>query len=92
MGFDQIEHKKLTSLVKMTNVFKANGTSYAYYILPTSHLQSYNLPTYQPTYLDVIPTYPPMHPPTYYLPTYFDVLPPCTYLLPYPPTYNLCTY
>jgi hypothetical protein len=58
------------------------------YLLPTSHLQFYNLPTYPPTYLDVIPTYylpthlliylptyPPTHPPTYLLqPTYLIIL------------------
>jgi hypothetical protein len=74
MGFSQIEHKKLTSLVKMTNVFQANGTSYAYYTL-ISHLPFIIL---QPTYLL---SHPCTHPHT----TYLDVLPICTYLLPYPP-------
>ncbi len=74
MGFNQIEHKKLTSLVKMTNVFQANGTSYAYYIL-ISYLP---LTILQPTYLL---THPCTHPHT----TYLDVLPICTYLPPYPP-------
>jgi hypothetical protein len=70
--FIQIEHKKLTSLIKMANVLKANGTSYVYYV-PTSHLPFTILqPTYlltnPPTYLYVIPTYQPTNPPTY-LPT-----------------------
>ncbi len=78
---NQIEHKKLTSIVKMTNVLQSNGTSYAYYI-PTSYLP---LTILQPTYLL---TYPPTHPPTYYLGIYLDVLP--TYLLTYlSTTYNL---
>jgi len=74
MGFSQIEHKKLTSLVKMTNVFQANGSSYVYYIL-ISYLP---LTILQPTYLL---THPCTHPHT----TYLDVLPTCTYLPPYPP-------
>jgi hypothetical protein len=61
--FSQIEHKKLTSLVKMTNVLQSNGTSYVYYIptsdLPFTILQPTYLPTNPPTYLDVIPTHPP---------------------------------
>ena len=75
MGFSQIEHKKLTSLVKMTNVLYSNGTSYAYYIhasyLPLTILQLTYLPTNPPTYLYVIPTYPPTHPLiSYNLPTF----------------------
>jgi hypothetical protein len=53
------------------------------YLPPTSHLQFYNLPTNQPTYLNVLPIYQPTHPPAYlqtiYLPTYLDEL--LTYLL-----------
>ncbi len=51
----------------------------AYYI-PTSHLQSYNLPTYQLIYLGILLTYPSTHPPAY-----LSVL--HIYLLTYPPTY-----
>jgi hypothetical protein len=77
------------------------------YLPPTSHLQSYNLPTNPPTYLDVapptnpptyldvIPTHPPTHLPTYYLHTTYlhtFLLRCITYLLAYPPTYNLLAY
>jgi hypothetical protein len=60
------------------------------YLPPTSHLllqptylpsKMYYLPTNPPTYLDVIPTSTPIHPPTYlptipptYLPSYLIVL------------------
>jgi hypothetical protein len=57
------------------------------YLLPTSHLQFYNLPTY----LNVLPTYQPTHLPkcdTYLLPTR-----PPTYLhIYYLPTYIPTTY
>jgi hypothetical protein len=52
------------------------------YLPPTSHLQSYNLPTNPPTYLDVAP---PTNPPTY-----LDVIP--TYPPTHPPTYLHITY
>ncbi len=96
--FNQIKHKKLTSLIKMTNVLQSNGTSYAYYIftsyfpliiLQPTYLPTL-LPTHPPTYLDVIPTY---YQPTH-LPTYLPIHPLITYLhinltrLPtHPPTY-----
>lgn len=55
-----------------------------------SHLSSYNLPTYPPTYnLDILHVY--MYPPIYYFlwPTYFHCL--WTYLLPtYLPTSFTC--
>jgi len=59
---------------------------HTYFLLPISHLQFYNLLTYSPTHLNVLPTYQRTHPPrcnTYLLtkpPTYLNVIP--TY---YPP-------
>jgi hypothetical protein len=73
------------------------------YLCPTSHLQFYNLPTYQPTtHLPKCTPYLSVHPPiTYlhinYLPTYQPTHPlkcttyPPTHLLTYPPNY-LHTY
>jgi hypothetical protein len=64
------------------------------YLPPTSHLQSYNLPTNPPTYLDVILTYPPtyldvlltyLH--IYILPTFLPTCLPTTYFRTSPPTY-----
>jgi hypothetical protein len=50
------------------------------YMLPTFHLQSYNLHTNPATYLDVLPIYQPIHLPITYLPTYLHIHPPITYL------------
>ncbi len=72
MGFNQIEHKKLITIVKLTNVLQSNGTSSLFitYLPPTYNLTTY-LPTNPSTYLL---TYPPTYLPIDYLPI--------TYLLP----------
>ncbi len=92
--FNQIEHKKLTSLVKMTTILQSNGTSYAYH-MPISYLslailqftylpthpptQMYYLPTFPQTYLHTCVMYLHTHPPTH-LPTYLHTTYPPTYL------------
>jgi hypothetical protein len=66
--FSQIEHKKLTSLVKMANVFLVKWDilclSRTYPYLPFTIFQPTYLLNNPPTYLNVIPTYQPTHPPT----------------------------
>jgi hypothetical protein len=55
------------------------------YLPPTTHLQFYNLPTYQPTHLLKCNTYVPTHPPTHACITYLSIC--IIYLLIYLPTY-----